>query len=191
VTVSAAYAVAEIERLLGAEEHAFYRLPGVEITESVTVRAALDGFRTYEVPAGDDAAAWLRERALREHRTSRTVLALGRGRICGYYALASSVVTMNEQQREAAGIPGDRDRVPATLLAWIARNPDTQVTGSDLLADAVATCLEVNELQATAVLVLDAHDEPTAEMWLGRPFGLRRLRQGGSRLWLPLTAAEA
>lgn len=189
MSVSSAEAVAEIERLLGAEAEAFYRLPGVEITESATVRAALDSFRTYAVPAGDNAAAWLRDSALREHRTSRTVLALGRGRICGYYALASSVVTMNEQQREAAGIPGERDRVPATLLAWIARDPDAQMTGSDLLVDAIATCREVNQLQATAVLVLEAHDKSTAEMWLGRPFGLRRLKQGGSRLWLPLTDA--
>lgn len=188
MTVSSAEAVAEIERLLGEDTETFYRLPGVEITATPTVRAALDGFRTYGVSAGDDAAAWLRDSALREHRTSRTVLVLGSGRICGYYALASSVVTMDEQQRSAVGIPGYRDRVPATLLAWIARDPTARVTGRDLLTDAIATCLEVNELQATAVLVLDAHDRATAEMWLGRPFGLRRLREGGSRLWLPLTA---
>ena len=79
--------------------------------------------------------------------------------------------------------------MPATLLAWIARDPDAQVTGRGLLADAIATCRQVNELQATAVLVLDAHDGQTAEMWLGRSFGLRRLRHGGNRLWLPLAEA--
>ncbi len=190
MNVSSAEAVAEIEQRLGAGEVTFYRLPSVEITASVTVRAALDAFRTHPVSAGEDAAAWLRERSLVEHRTSRTVLALGGGRICGFYALASNVVTMDELQREAAGIPGERNRVPACLLAWIARDPTSAVTGGDLLADAIATCLEAHERQATAVLVLDAHDPQTAEMWLGRPFGLRRLTQGGNRLWLPLSAAE-
>jgi hypothetical protein len=191
MSVSSAEAVAEIEQRLGAEEVSFYRLPSVEITASVAVRTALDAFHTHPVFAGEQAATWLRERALVEHRTSRTVLALGGGRICGFYALASNVVTMNEQQREAAGIPGDRDRVPASLLAWIARDPTSVITGRDLLADAIATCLEAHDRQATAVLVLDAHDPETAEMWLRRPFGLRRLTQGGNRLWLPLSATEA
>lgn len=97
---------------------------------------------------------------------------------------------MDEHQREAAGIAGERDRVPASLLAWIARDPTSAITGGDLLADAIATCLEAHERQATAVMVLDAHDSQTVEMWLRRPFGLRRLTQGGHRLWLPLSAAE-
>lgn len=80
-----AEAVAEIEQRLGPEAMTFYRLPSVEITASVMVRTSLDAFHTHPVSAGKGAATWLRERALVEHRTARTVLALGGGRICGFY----------------------------------------------------------------------------------------------------------
>jgi hypothetical protein len=55
---------------------------------------------------------------------------------------------------------------------------------------AVGTCRRSNELQATAVLVLDAFDETTADVWLSRDLGLRRLersRKNQIRLWMPLS----
>jgi len=179
-------AVAEIERLLDVEQETFYRLPAVEITATPKISAALADFRTRDVAAGREAAAWLRDCALGEHLTSRTVLLLGRGRVWGFYALASTSVAMEADDRAAAGVTGTRKTVPASLLAWIARDPAAEITGREMCLHAIATCRQSNELQASAVMVLDAWDDATEEMWLGRSLGLRKLRNGRKhRLWLP------
>lgn len=181
-----AAATEEIEHLLNAPAETFYRLPPTEIIPSRMIKAALENFRTHDMPAGQAATEWLRSHAFGEYMTSRTTLLLGRGEILGFYALSSASVEMDRDARSSAGVSVDRKLVPATLLAWIARNPNAQTTGREMCLHAIETCRRVNQLQATTVLILDAWDSETAEMWLGRKLGLRRLREGKNRLWLPL-----
>jgi hypothetical protein len=186
VTATSGDTSAAIERLLDQDLETFYPLPAEAFEPTARVRTALDEFRSHDVPAGREAAAWLRDSALPEHQTSRTVLVLGRQRICAYYTLASARVTMTAAERADAGFVSPRKHVSATLLAWIARDPDALVTSRDLMDDATATGIQVHQLQANPILVLEAHDPATAEMWLTRGLGLRPLAEGRNRLWLPL-----
>jgi hypothetical protein len=131
---------------------------------------------------------WLKDCALAEHHTSRTTLHLGHGRIAGFHSLASAHVELAEDERTAAGLRSERARVPATRLTWIAKDPSTPVSGRELFLHALATARRAATLQASAVLILDAHDDATAQMWLDRPLGLRPLARArdGKRLWVPL-----
>jgi hypothetical protein len=101
--------------------------------------------------------------------------------------LASAQVALRGQHREALGLSGDIVNVPAALIAWIAKDTQSDVDGSDLLRHAAATARRAATLQATAVIVLDPFDEASAQMWRER-FGFRPSSQPGAlkRLWLPL-----
>lgn len=184
--------VEAIEQALVAPVYSFIRLPDADLDISERLRQAFDEFESHDNPAGREAADWLKHCALPEHHTSRTTLHLGNGRIAGYHSLASAHVELANAERDAAGLRSERARVPATRLTWIAKDPRAPVTGRELFLHAVATARRAAQLQASAVLILDAHDDATAEMWLGRPFGLRPLAKAknGKRLWMPLGAAS-
>lgn len=80
-------------------------------------------------------------------------------------------------------------RVPAALVAWIAKDIQVGVNGKELLLHAVAIARRVAALQATTVLVVDPFDLETAMMWQRR-FGFQPSAEvaTGKRLWLPLLA---
>lgn len=181
---------AAIDAALGGTMPVFVPLPGGDLPVSERFRGALDGFQTHDTPAGRAAAQWLRDCAIREHLTSRTTVVLARERVLGYYSLCSYSIELDPAARAAAGVRADRKRVPATLMTWIARDPEAEITGGDLLAHAVARARRAHRDQATAVLVLQAFDETTAEMWLARPYPLHAVPGRGHRLWMALTGVS-
>jgi hypothetical protein len=185
-TQAAEVTVTTIEYALAQPTVTFVRLPAGGLIASERLGAALEAFHTHDVAAARDAKVWLRERALIDHATARTTLALGHNRVLGFYSLAAQHADLTEDERAAAGVSAERRRVPATLMAWIARDPEGPVTGRQLFIHALAVARRASELSASAVMVLDAHDEPTAEMWLSQPYGLHRSERQRLRLWVPL-----
>jgi hypothetical protein len=79
------------------------------------------------------------DHALVEYATARTTLALADGRLEGFYSLAAQHADLSGPERAAAGVAADRRRVPATLMAWIARDPQASVTGRQLFLHAPTT----------------------------------------------------
>jgi hypothetical protein len=98
-------------------------------------------------------------------------------------------VTLSQRDRRRLGVAPVR--VPASLVAWIAKDAQADVDGRTLLLHAAATARRVAALQATAVLVVDPFDRETAIMWRER-FGFRPSAEPAQRrrLWLPLQAAD-
>jgi hypothetical protein len=179
-------AIAEIESALAGSAVTFVRLPAVDLAAADRLTTLFESFQTHDVPAGTDAKTWLCDRAIAEYTTARTTLAIADGRLEGFYSLAAQHVDLTEPERAAAGVAAERRRVPATLMAWIARDPHASVTGRQLLLHALAISRQASELAASAVMVLDAHNDTTAEMWLSRSYGLRRSERQPLRLWVPL-----
>jgi hypothetical protein len=181
--------IAAIESALAGSAVTFVRLPAVDLAAADRLSVLFESFQTHDVPAGDQAKRWLCDHALVEYATARTTLALAEGRLEGFYSLAAQHADLSGPERAAAGVTADRRRVPATLMAWIARNPQASVTGRQLFLHALGTSRQASELAASAVMVLDAHDESTAQMWLSRPYRLRRSERQALRLWVPLREA--
>jgi hypothetical protein len=151
--------------------------------------ALLDRFDAGARDAARAATVWLREQALGSHTTARTRLLLRDGAIAGYYALASAQVALTQADRKRLGV--QPVRVPAALVAWIAKDYRVEQDGRDLLLHAAATARRAADLQATTVLVVDPFDAKTAAMWRQR-YGFRRSAEAGERrrLWLALDAID-
>jgi len=149
------------------------------------LRAALDAFDAGERPAAVAAGSWLKTQALDSHQTSRTRLLVAEHRVAGFYSLASAQVALSQRDRRRLGM--DPVRVPAALVAWIAKDVRAEINGNALLLHAAATARRAAVLQATSVLVVDPFDDETAVMWRER-FGFRPSAEPAERkrLWLPL-----
>ena len=148
---------------------------------------AIEDFDAGPRAAAVEATGWLKDGALRGESTARTRLMVARGRVLGFYALASTEVELrSKDRRRLRGADPDVVRVPGTLVAWLAKARDNDVDGETLLMHAAATARRAREFQATTVLVVDAYDEDTETMWRKR-FGFRSSSDPRPRrLWLPL-----
>lgn len=149
------------------------------------LHAAIEAFDAGDRPAAVAAARWLKTEARRAFPTARTRVILIEGHVAGFYALASAHVSLSQHDRRSLGV--EPVRVPAALVAWIAKGIRTSVDGKTLLLHAAAVARRVGALQATTVLVVDPFDSETEMMWRQR-FGFRRSVEAGTgrRLWLPL-----
>jgi hypothetical protein len=152
--------------------------------------AAVAAFRPVDTPAGKLAgqqnAKFLQEEALDKHPSTVTHLLLRDGRVEGFFALCSGTAKMSEGDDRGPG-HGDREvrlspRQPVAHIAWIGRDRDSVIAGTDLLAAAVALALEIIDLgQGQLALSLDAFDEATARMWIEN-FGFNRTRDFDGRI---------
>jgi hypothetical protein len=146
---------ATIEAALAEPTVTFIRLPAAQLPGADRLSAALQAFRTHDVVAARDAKAWLCERALIDHATARTTLALGHDRVLGFYSLAAPHADLNEGERTAAGVSAECRRVPATLMAWIARDHEGPVTGRQLFVHTLGIARRASELAGQRRLVSD------------------------------------
>ncbi len=149
------------------------------------LRHAIEIFDAGERPAARTATEWLQNDAHDSFATSRTRVLIEGQRIAGYHSLASASVALSQRDRREIG--ARHVRVPATLVAWIAKDIHAPIDGKELLLHAAAKAREAAWIQATTVLALDAFDEETAAMWRQR-YGFRRSAEDGprERLWLAL-----
>jgi hypothetical protein len=179
----------QIDADLFGPDYVFLRLPPLALDVSAAFAEAIAAFDAGECEAARKATWWFQNCALVEYHTSRTYLYLGRGRIAGYYSLASTHVEIPKAERDTLGLASERKNVPASLMTWIAKDRNAGISGEVLLVDALVRANEAAALQASAVFVLDAADEDTAKMWSER-YGFRLLEKSKSRrMWMPLSAA--
>jgi hypothetical protein len=151
------------------------------------LRVALDAFDAGARPAAVAAGSWLKTQALDSYQTSRTRLLVAEHRVAGFYSLASAQVALSQRDRRRLSVAPVR--VPAALVAWIAKDVRVDIDGKVLLLHADATARRAAALQATSVLVVDPFDDETAAMWR-QLFGFRPSAEPAERkrLWLPLQA---
>jgi hypothetical protein len=156
----------------------------IEVPELVDAVAA---FSPVSTPAGNAAAGWLRERALRVPQESATRLLVSDGTLRGFYALANGHAELAHGHLREHGLHYKTQ--PATVLTWIARGDAYPGVGGDLLLHALATALRATAFSGSTVLALDPYDEGTARMWIRQGF---RESDGSApgreltRLWIPL-----
>lgn len=149
----------------------------------------MDSVKTFEClpnPAGEAAAAWLREHALQAHPGCRTYLLLFRGAVQGYYALTPGTAELRSADRTKLGL--QHPTVGAVLIVWLGRCVSAEMddVGSHLLLHAVAVARRGAEHVGGEVLALDPYDEETAELWRARGFRNSRTRVADEkplRMW--------
>jgi hypothetical protein len=157
----------------------------------------IEAFQSIDKPAGDAATRWLKEDARHNHPSTVTYVLVSDHRVEGYFALASSSVTLTQRHRRQLA-PGQQDyelapTQGASLIAWLAKHVDAEVAGERILHYAIFIALKVARMQGTPVLVVDPYDEESAELWMDR-YGFRRSQTPGGadvRLWAPLYSASA
>jgi hypothetical protein len=98
------------------------------------LRLALDDFDAGERAAAQAAGTWLQTEAIAAHQTSRTRLLIAGGRVAGFYSLASAQVELSQRDRRRASVAPVR--VPAALIAWIAKDRRAAIDGKLLLLHA-------------------------------------------------------
>ena len=150
-------------------------------------------FESLDYPAGREAAAWLKEEALASHPYTLTYLHALEGRVEGFFAIASSAVTLTQGDRQE--LESDHENHPlkptqgASLVVWVAKHRDAGTPGDKILSYAASIALEVAQLQGTLAFVVDPFDDETKAMWKDR-YGFRpsdtKVGKGQRRLWVPL-----
>ena len=162
---------------------------------------AVERFDPIDRPAGRHATEWLKTRALKNHPSTVTQLMVAPGgEVGGFIAMCSGQAKLTERhRREAAGGADEYPLHPVqgvALIAWLAKDRRSDVSGRDLLAQAAAAALDVVDAgQGQIALALQAFDEETAEFWR-REYGFRRSQEldGVPCLWrslLPPPVEEA
>ena len=121
-----------------------------------------------------DLDGWLRKRALANEETgaSRTYVVCARGRVVGYYALATGgVAQVQAPGRVRRNMP---DPVPVMILArlavdrgWRGRN-----LGASLLRDAVVRTLQAAGIGGIRAILVDAISEDAKRVYERHGFGV-------------------
>jgi hypothetical protein len=158
---------------------------------------AVEAFESLAIPAGEAAAAWLREESLDNHPSTVTRLLLRDHRVEAFFSLCSGQVKFSQSQRKrlfrkGTGLRPDRELhelhpiQPVALIAWLAKAQGSDVSGGELLLQASATALEVVETvgQGQVAIAIEPFDEETAEFWR-EEYGFKKSqeRDGHWQLW--------
>jgi hypothetical protein len=148
---------------------------------------AVAGFEPLDNPAGQAAAAWLRNRSLVEFGSVATRLMVVDRVVEGFYSLAASQVEI--KTRDRLGMTRSRTQ-PAALVQWLAKRRGSSVSGWEILAHAIGTALKVSEDLGLVAIVLEPYDEASADIWRADPYRFKTSRTTGPggtpRLWRSL-----
>jgi ribosomal protein S18 acetylase RimI-like enzyme len=132
---------------------------------------------------------YLREQAMQDakRRLAATVVAVPRGSmvVAGYYSLSAASVDLGELQPHVTAKLPRYPRVPATLLARLARDRAHagRGVGEYLLVHALSRSLTLSREIASMVVVVDAVDDEAAAFY--RSYEFLPLRGQPLRLYLP------
>jgi len=152
--------------------------------------ARVEAFQSLDVPAGLEAARFLKESALVNATMSRTHLCVTEERIEGFYSCCSGSVRLSGRSVKSLGLRTELQVMPAILLTWVARNREGSVTGREIISTAYALAREAADTIAATALILDPMDEAVSKLWQGAPYGFQLSEQTRgkkpTRLWLPL-----
>jgi len=172
-------------------EHEWVHLSGEQLSADPALVRAIERFRAPAGRSGDAAAAWLKERALKETSHIATYLMLVQGDVGGFYSLGMSEVELRSQHRK--GISAKHPRQGAVLVLWLARAANASVDAATILRHAVGIAQIGSRRVGAAVIAVDPFDAATENYWR-QHFGFRaslttRTDADGKqrrRLWLPL-----
>jgi hypothetical protein len=172
-------------------EHEWVHLTGEQLSADPALVRAIERFKAPPGQAGEAAAAWLKERALKETSHIATYVLLVEGDVAGFYSLGMSEVELRSQHRK--GISASHPRQGAVLILWLARAASANVDAATILRHAVGIAQIGSRRVGAAVIAVDPFDAATEEYWR-QHFGFRasltkRMDADGlqrSRLWLPL-----
>lgn len=128
------------------------------------------------------------------HGLTVTYLLLLNMRVEGFYSLSSGEIQVSTSQQHRYGLSHPRQGV--ALILWIAKGCNTTVTGSEILAHAVARACIASTVQGVAGIALDPYDAETAAMWQGPPHhflqsNTKLRKEGLKRLWRPLPQLQS
>lgn len=141
--------------------------------------------------AAEALTRWFREESTEPYVS--TYVLVDESRIAAFVALQSSSVAISPKNAKRLRFP-DSTRIPATLITHMARHQDScPGTGTDALLFAASIAQRANQLQRTAVLVVDPFDVDTAEMWRSRFRFEQSLEDGHGghrRLYMPMSRAK-
>jgi hypothetical protein len=172
-------------------EHEWVHLTAEQLSADPALVRAIERFQAPPGRAGDAAATWLRERALKETSHVATYMLLVEGEIAGFYSLGMSEVELRSQHRK--GISASHPRQGAVLVLWLARAVNASVDAASIFRHAVGIAQIGSRRVGAAVIAVDPFDAATEDYWR-QHFGFRtsltkRRDADGeqrSRLWLPL-----
>ncbi len=154
------------------------------------VAAAVEAFESIPTPAGETESYWLRRESLWSYPSTITRVLVRDGLVQGYYSLTGSTVRLTNRHLRALPLPmaNPNPLQPATLISHLAKHRHATITADTILMHAVGVALEVAQLQGSVALVVEPHDETSAELFTRR--GFRRSGRSASettpRLWVPL-----
>lgn len=172
-------------------EHEWIHLTAEQLSADPALVRAIEQFQAPPTQAGDAAASWLKERALKETSHIATYVLLIGGAVAGFYSLGMSEVELRTQHREK--LSASHPRQGAVLILWLARSTGTEVDAATILRHAVGIAQIGARQVGAAVIAVDPFDAATEDYWR-QHFGFRssltkRTDADGaqrSRLWLPL-----
>jgi hypothetical protein len=178
-----------VEASLIAQE--WVHLTAEQLSADPELVRAIERFRAPAGRAGDAAATWLKERAVKEAGHIATYLLLHEGEIAAFYSLGMSEVELQTQHRGA--ISASHPRQGAVLILWLARAAEATVDAELILRHAVGIAQIGSRKVGAAVIAVDPFDAETENFWREQ-FGFRasRTRRSDadgmqrSRLWRPL-----
>lgn len=172
-------------------EHEWIHLTAEQLSADPGLVRAIERFQAPAGRSGDVAAAWLKERALKETSHVATYVLLVEGEVAGFYSLGMSEVELRSQHRK--GISASHPRQGAVLILWLARAARASTDAATILRHAVGIAQIGSQRVGAAVIAVDPFDTATEDYWR-QHFGFRTSLtkrtdadgQQRNRLWLPL-----
>jgi hypothetical protein len=172
-------------------EHEWIHLTAEQLSADPGLVRAIERFQAPTGRSGDAAAAWLKERALKETGHVATYLLLVDDEVAGFYSLGMSEVELRSQHRK--GISASHPRQGAVLILWLARAAGASTDAATILRHAVGVAQIGSRRVGAAVIAVDPFDAATEDYWR-QHFGFRASLtkrtdadgQQRQRLWLPL-----
>ncbi len=143
--------------------------------------------------AGRAASEWLKNEAQGDIFTVTHVL-VSEVRVEGFITCRVSEATLTWGGLRSLGgrQQAKRKQVPAYLLCWCAKHRNAQISGEELVLNAIRLGREVSAY-GCVVLALDPHDDVCAGKVWREKYGFRQGSVPGkpetARLWTPLSAA--
>jgi hypothetical protein len=155
-----------------AEEYAYHDL-----------HLAVKNFEPVYCPTGEAGARWLKDEALKHHRTIETHLFYEEPMLRGFIAVTVAAdVAMSKLPSAPFG-----GRVPATELVWWCKRAGDHQAGHMLFLHAVALAKKKWGDDPRAVLLVKPHDEETHIALLKDEKYVFWEAPDGRRLYTPLT----
>lgn len=151
-------------------EHEWIHLTAEQLSADPALVRAIERFRAPPGNAGNAAASWLKERALRETSHIATYVLLIKGEVAGFYSLGMSEVELRTQQRRK--LAASHPRQGAVLILWLARAAEADVEAATILRHAVGIAQIGSRRVGAAVIAVDPFDAATEDYWREH-FGFR------------------